>query len=164
MSKEQALGLVSEIGTHSDVFSLGIILYEIFNGKPPFVGSPQGVLEQARKGRKNTSNQTSCTCSRRTYSKKKATHPDWKNRYPTAKEFADDLRKWMIGLDKKAKGRKKVKEALEKERNYKHSERHKSKSHFKSRIYNIAYLIIPPQNTNTSCGILKIKSEIYVFS
>ena len=47
---------------------------------------------------------------------KKATHPDWKNRYPTAKEFADDLRKWMIGLDKKAKGRKKVKEALEKER------------------------------------------------
>ena len=67
MSKEQALGLVSEIGTHSDVFSLGIILYEIFNGKPPFVGTTRD-SRTSKKGRKNTSNQTSCTCSRRTYS------------------------------------------------------------------------------------------------
>ena len=117
MSKEQALGLVSEIGTHSDVFSLGIILYEILNGKPPFVGSPQGVLEQARKGEKTPPIKPPAPVPEGLIQiMKKATHSDWKNRYPTAKEFADDLRKWMIGLDKKAKGRKKVKEALEKER------------------------------------------------
>ncbi|MFT5128779.1 MAG: serine/threonine protein kinase [Rhodothermales bacterium] len=38
MSPEQAMGLVNKIGYRSDVFSLGIILYEILAGKNPFRG------------------------------------------------------------------------------------------------------------------------------
>jgi eukaryotic-like serine/threonine-protein kinase len=117
MSKEQALGLITKIGTHSDVFSLGIILYEILHGKPPFVGNPQSVLNQARKGEDlQPINPPAPVPKGLIRIMKKATQIDWKERYPTAKELSDDLRKWLIGLEKKEKGRKKVNEAFEKEK------------------------------------------------
>jgi len=51
MPPEQALGFTNQIGSQSDVYALGAVLYEILAGEPPYVGSSaMDVLEQVRRG------------------------------------------------------------------------------------------------------------------
>jgi serine/threonine-protein kinase len=50
MSPEQARGEIERLDERSDVFGLGAILCEILTGHPPYEGSRQQILEQARSG------------------------------------------------------------------------------------------------------------------
>jgi formylglycine-generating enzyme required for sulfatase activity/tRNA A-37 threonylcarbamoyl transferase component Bud32 len=46
MPREQALGARAQHGRHSDVYSLGAILFHVLTGRPPFVGSAREVIAQ----------------------------------------------------------------------------------------------------------------------
>ncbi len=96
MAPEQARGRADQIGTPSDVFSLGTILYEILTGKNPFregtaqeamravqeLEPPPAVRVNPRSGRA-----LSAVC-------RKAMSKEARERYATARELAEEIRRY----------------------------------------------------------------------
>jgi predicted Ser/Thr protein kinase len=103
ISPEQAQGLKST-DRRTDVYALGVILYETITGRPPFVG--ESAMEILMKAAKNpVPAPTSLIRIRLSPAQArgleniclKALQKNVKDRYPTAAAFAADLERWLKG-------------------------------------------------------------------
>jgi eukaryotic-like serine/threonine-protein kinase len=93
MAPEQAKGHAEEIGPAADIYSVGVILYEMLTGRPPFTSSSAiDVLRQLvsdppvppRRLRREIPRDLEAICRR-------CLEKDPRQRYPTAQSLADDL-------------------------------------------------------------------------
>lgn len=130
MAPEQVAGDISRIGFVSDVYSLGAILYEVLNGRPPFYGlsarqilsrapsgppSPLRSLQTVKSGpasgvvhKKAPSSQSPdmliTICER-------AMAPDIADRYASASLLAEAIRVWMEGVEQQERSLRIVEDA-----------------------------------------------------
>ena len=95
MSPEQLKGLAESEDCRTDVFALGVILYEILTGERPFRGELMDLVKETAQHDPPAPASINPRCGRELSAicmKALAKNPDL--RYPTAKELADDIRRY----------------------------------------------------------------------
>ncbi len=99
MAPEHAAGRHDEIGTLSDVYSLGAILYELLCGRPPFQGSVGAVLKQVQSVEPARPRQLALRVHRDLETIcLKALRKEPSRRYKSALELAEDIERFNAGL------------------------------------------------------------------
>jgi tRNA A-37 threonylcarbamoyl transferase component Bud32/tetratricopeptide (TPR) repeat protein len=92
MSPEQALGAVHRIGPGSDIYSLGVILFELLTGSRPFRGDPVALLHKVVHAEPPSPRSENSRVSRDLETiVLKCLEKDPRRRFATAAEVADEL-------------------------------------------------------------------------
>ncbi|MDD7986476.1 protein kinase [Lentisphaera marina] len=105
MSPEQAEGAISKSGKHSDIYSLGAILYSILTLESPGTGTVEEVLEQTKKGEiispdkieSTVPNALQAVCN-------KAMSLNAEGRYACVEDLKEDILAYLHGFATSAEG------------------------------------------------------------
>lgn len=103
MSPEQ-LATPSKIDQRADVYSLGVVLYELLGAARPFRGTPAAVMQQIAETEPAPLRQLNPDCPRDLATiAEKCLRKEPGKRYQKAEALADDLQRWIHGEPIKAR-------------------------------------------------------------
>ena len=103
MAPEQASGLISQLSLQTDVFSLGLILFQIITGKIAYGSDPVDALRRSKEDEREPLDGPLPIPDLLQEIYKKATNIEPSQRYTNAGELVFELTEWLDGAQKEAK-------------------------------------------------------------